>query len=192
MHCPPAHAHEKTEKTVSPLDHRVVHTHTQTDTHTHTCHVNHRLTYWMGGHNWNGSITRIATVHCLMKVTALNVRTRMQTGYLQHINSTPHHHCWVDRSQVCHACKLQNSPNLYRTDCKHTRSSRHVVFCCVRKPSNAGQTHALIASIHPKDMPVLENCMLANLATAGGWHWLLSNLLDTSGGCPCRYRVKRP
>ena len=117
----------------------------------------------------------------------------MQTGYLQHINSTPHHHhCWVDRSQVCHACKLQNSPNLYRTDCKHTRSSRHVVFCCVRKPSTAGQTHALIASIRPKDMPVLENCTLANLATAGGWHWLRSNRLDTSGGCPCRYRVKRP
>ena len=33
----------------------------------HTGHVNHRLTYWLGGHDWNGSITRVAMVHVFRK-----------------------------------------------------------------------------------------------------------------------------
>ena len=66
--------------------HTHTHTHTHTPTHTpHTCHVNHRLTYWVGGHDWNGSIMRIATVPC---------------GYLQHSTTTNKHH-----KLTCTDCK---------------------------------------------------------------------------------------
>ena len=98
---------------------------------THTCHVNHRLTYWIGGHNWNGSITRIATVHCLMKITALNVETCMQTGYLQHINFTPqHHHCWIFLL-LCIGCNLESTGHAMPSHALIAQSPKISLPCCV-------------------------------------------------------------
>ena len=69
------------------------------------------------------------------------------------------------------------------TDCTNTQGqSAMLCFAACGKLSTQARTCADCKPLAPSDMTVMENWMLANLAAAGGWRWLLSNLLDTSQG----------
>ena len=73
------------------------------------------------------------------------------------------------------------------TDCTITQGqSAMLCFAACGKLSVQARTCTDCKPLNPSDMTVMENWVLANLATAGGWHWLLSNP-GCHRGPSCRY-----